>query len=151
MQTELFIAINFLIDTIFFFDILVNFRTTFLNEKTGDEVIKPSLIASNYLKTRFTIDFLSTVPFDLLGEVFAGGNVVVLKFFGLLKLIRVLRLGRIITFMNVRGNLKTVSFFYLIRKTLKLTKLIFFLVMYLHCVGCLWFIVAEGDKVTNPR
>jgi hypothetical protein len=42
----------------------------------------------------------------------------------MLKLLRVLRLGRIITYMNSTDEIKL---------SLKLLKVFFFLVMYLHC------------------
>ena len=61
--------INFIIDMFFFADILVNFRTTFMNPKTAEEVTTPYLIAMNYLKTRFTVDFLATIPFDYIGSL----------------------------------------------------------------------------------
>jgi hypothetical protein len=58
-----------LIDFAFFVDILVNFRTSFFNPLSGEEIFEPKEIASNYLKTRFIIDILATVPFDLIGSV----------------------------------------------------------------------------------
>ena len=58
---------NSFIDVFFFIDIIVNFRTTYINTKTAEEITTPNLIAFNYLKTRFVIDFLATIPFDLIG------------------------------------------------------------------------------------
>jgi len=56
--------INWIFDSIFFIDIIVNFRTSFTNTMTGDEVTDFKLIAKNYLKLRFWIDVLATIPFD---------------------------------------------------------------------------------------
>ena len=58
---------NSFIDIFFFIDIIVNFRTTYMNTKTAEEITAPQQIAMNYLKTRFIIDFLATIPFDLIG------------------------------------------------------------------------------------
>jgi hypothetical protein len=58
-------VINHLIDFIFGIDILINFRTTYQNNLTGDEVSEPKEIAKNYLMGRFWIDFFSTIPFEL--------------------------------------------------------------------------------------
>jgi hypothetical protein len=52
------------IDAIFAIDILINFRTTYFNPRTGDEVSDPKLIAKAYLQGRFWIDLLATIPFD---------------------------------------------------------------------------------------
>jgi hypothetical protein len=108
MRSSLFKVVNSIIDVIFLLDIFVNFRTTFINQRTGDEVFNLNKIAKKYLSTRFAIDALATVPFDTIGGIFMGDNVVGLQLFGVLKLVRVLRLGRIITYMNVKDDLKTV-------------------------------------------
>lgn len=55
------------IDLSFFIDIAINFRTTFISNKTGEEIYNPKLIAKRYvLGGRFLIDFLSSIPFDKL-------------------------------------------------------------------------------------
>lgn len=60
--------LNYIVDTIFFIDILVSFRTTYINERTGAEVRDVKMIMQYYLRGQFTIDLLATVPFDTLGE-----------------------------------------------------------------------------------
>lgn len=46
-------------------DILINFRTTFVNR--NDEVVShPGKIAVHYLKGWFIIDLVAAIPFDLL-------------------------------------------------------------------------------------
>jgi hypothetical protein len=138
-----FDILNAFIDVMFLFDILVNFRTTFLNVKTGEEVSNAYLICMEYLKTRFTIDILATIPFDTIGEmIFSKDQTFILQIFGLLKLVRVLRLSRIITFMNLKSDLKM---------SLKIFKIIFFLIIYLHCVGCCWYWIASLEADWIPR
>lgn len=66
--------INYVVDISFIVDILVNFRTTILDEDSG-EVIKDSLIiAKEYMKGRFTVDILSSLPFDYIAYVSAFNN-----------------------------------------------------------------------------
>ena len=48
----------------FALDIIISFRTTYVNPYTGDEVFDSFRIAKNYLFGRFLIDFLSTIPFE---------------------------------------------------------------------------------------
>jgi len=48
--TSPFSILNGLVDLIFFIDICISFRTTFLDERTGFEVRKTKLLAINYLK-----------------------------------------------------------------------------------------------------
>jgi len=59
-----FLILNTCIDLIFALDIFIQFRTTFYHPITGDEIKDLKVIKRNYLRGRFAIDFLSTVPFD---------------------------------------------------------------------------------------
>ena len=64
--------VNHSIDFMFMIDILISFRTTQVNSMTGDEIRNPSKIALNYLKGRFIIDILSTIPFDTIFKFYKG-------------------------------------------------------------------------------
>ena len=50
MKLPGFYVINSLIDFVFLLDILVNFRTTFYDIETGDEVFEASRTGKLYLK-----------------------------------------------------------------------------------------------------
>ena len=127
METIYFLILNLIIDITFLSDIVVNFRTAYLHEKTGDEISDPKKIAKKYIKTRFWIDLAASIPLDFMALLFfSSSNSNELQLISLLKLVRVLRLNRIITYMNTRDDIKL---------SLKLIKLIFFLILYLHCFG----------------
>ena len=136
-------VINILTDIMFFLDLLVNFRTTYTDSRTQKEIFDAKKIAIQYLKGRFWIDFIATVPIDYVVEPFLQGqnNSIALKMIGLLKLVRVLRLSRLITFMNLKDDIKM---------SLKLVKLIFFLVLYLHMIACLWFFIVKQNETWFP-
>lgn len=54
-----------MVDIMFVCDILINFRTTYVN--TNDEVVSnPKKIATHYLKGWFIIDLVAAIPFDAL-------------------------------------------------------------------------------------
>jgi hypothetical protein len=97
-----------IIDVCFGFDIILNFRTTFVNQKINTEITSAKKIAIEYsLRGRFFVDLLASIPFELfLNSKNNSNNSVKLKIFGLLKLIRLLRLGRIITYMKFRSSFK---------------------------------------------
>lgn len=101
---------EYFIDFCFLLDICFNFRTTYINSKTQTEVTDPKRIMINYVFFgRFTIDLLATVPFELFASIFSkgGGNEqTIFKIFGMLKLFRLFRIGRIITYMKFKSNLK---------------------------------------------
>jgi potassium voltage-gated channel Eag-related subfamily H protein 2 len=57
--------VDLLVDIMFIVDIIINFRTTFVND--NDEVVShPGKIAVHYFKGWFVIDLIAAVPFDLL-------------------------------------------------------------------------------------
>jgi len=129
MQTVWFEAINAAIDFVFMIDVVVNFRITYISKKTGEEEFGLKNIAINYLKGRFWIDILASMPFDVVTLFIISSNktqTMYFQAFGLLKLVRITRLSRIIMYLNLRDDIKI---------SLKLAKLIFFLILFLHLQG----------------
>ena len=127
---------NGILDGIFILDLILNFRTSFIHSQTGEEIFDPKLIAKNYLGGQFTIDFLSAIPFELAYDRLLGGAVggenenTFLSFIKSLKLFRVLRLNRLITYMNSTDDVK---------HSLRLLKLFFMILLIVHVEACIWF------------
>lgn len=116
---------NHIIDGIFAVDIILNFRTTLTLESTGIEITNPKQIAIHYLTGRFIVDIIATVPFDSILEGLAGKEVSgKLSLLSTLKIFRVLRLMKIISYLNASENTK---------HSLKIFKLLFYLIIYIHC------------------
>jgi hypothetical protein len=135
-----------LIDICFFLDILCNFFTTYINPLNNTLVYDLNRIARRYVfGTRFTIDLLASIPFDLLlpkPEVTDDGTEssnTQVKILGLLKMIRLLRLGRIITYMKLKQGLK-IGF--------RIFQLLFLLLLLVHWLGCIWYILVN-DNLKN--
>lgn len=136
-------VMNWLIDIMFIADIVINFRTSVVDPKTGEDIYNGSIIAGHYLSGKFWIDLLASIPFDIItiffSEVDSGSFT--FQLFGLLKLVRILRLSRLITYMNLQDDVKM---------SLRLGKLIFFLIIYIHCVGCVWFFIVKQNENWIP-
>jgi len=65
-------TINSMIDLVFILDIILNFRTTYIDLMSGEEILDPFLLAKKYLESmQFYIDVLSSVPLD---EMNGGGG-----------------------------------------------------------------------------
>lgn len=141
LESVAFIVINAIIDVCFAIDIFVVFRTTYVDPYDGKEVLDGKQIAKNYLAGRFWIDLLATIPFDTIGMLIFKDSAEGLQLFGILKLIRILRLSKIIAYMELKEDYKLF---------LKLVKLIFFLIMYLHLVGCTWYFIVDVSKEWIP-
>lgn len=142
VNTSETLLIDFLIDICFVADMIIVFRTSFINQE-GEEVVSALEIAKNYMKGRFTFDFLSVVPFDKLFAIFTKETSAAkqLQIFGILKLIRILRLNKIIMYMNVKKDTKA---------SIRVIKLMFFLLMYVHSVACFWHGIVTADNVWIP-
>ncbi|CDW74307.1 UNKNOWN [Stylonychia lemnae] len=95
-------AVVLTIDGIFFVDIIVQFRSSTVNILTGEEISDPNKVAIQYLTSfRFWLDLLSSIPFDKLG------NSKLLVIFGMLKIVRLSRIGKLIDSINIISQTKT--------------------------------------------
>jgi len=146
-----FTVANSFIDFIFLCDIMICFRTVYLDDK-GNEQSNSKLMALNYIKTSFIIDILATVPFDVIlstieqyriykQDIKKTGGVPWVDLLGIFKLGRLLRLNDIISFMKASDDVKS---------SLKLVKLIMFLIVYIHLFACNWWFMIKSDKVWIP-
>ena len=70
LELNIFFYLDSVIDFLFFIDILINFWYAYINQKTGEEIKDGKKIAWKYISTRFTIDVLSTIPFDNIVKFF---------------------------------------------------------------------------------
>lgn len=100
------------------------------------------------MQWRFWFDFLSIIPFELLYNWFspeategAQANTTTFKILNLLKLIRLLRLGRIITYLKFKQNVK-IGF--------RMVYLLFFLLLLVHWIACVWYILIEDSTWMPP-
>ncbi|XP_024084659.1 potassium voltage-gated channel subfamily H member 8 isoform X3 [Cimex lectularius] len=124
------------VESLFIVDIILNFRTTFVNRK-GEVVSKSSSIAINYLKGWFIVDLLAAIPFDLLyafdvysGEQAGHGQI------HLLKLTRLLRLARLLQKMDRYSQYSAMI----------LTLLMLSFTLVAHWLACIWFVIAEKER-----
>jgi hypothetical protein len=91
---------DYIIDSLFAIDIIINFRSPYIDSKTEDLIDDGTRIAKNYVYNgRFLIDLLASMPLEAV-SLFIPVSEENLKFLGMLKLIRLLRLGRMITYLK---------------------------------------------------
>jgi hypothetical protein len=137
------------IDICFGLDIVIAFRTTYVNSKTGFEVVKGRQIAWNYIITgRFFVDLAASIPFEDIYIVFSTAELTKtdetnLKLLGILKLVRLLRLGRIIRYMKFKQGVKV---------GIRMFQLLFFLLLLIHWIACSWyFIIRDRGSWVPPK
>ena len=104
-----------IIDVLFFVDIVVNFMTSYVHPRTQLDVTEPKRIIKNYIVGgRFWIDLLASIPFDLLivaeepdpNVPVEEDGIPISTVTGLLKMVRLLRLGRIISKFRMKSGFK---------------------------------------------
>ena len=66
-------SIDLIIDCLFLLDIIITFRTTIIDPRKNTEVLDTKKIAKTYIKGRFTVDVLATVPVDHLAMLINPG------------------------------------------------------------------------------
>uniref|UniRef100_A0AAQ5X0J4 Potassium voltage-gated channel, subfamily H (eag-related), member 5b n=1 Tax=Amphiprion ocellaris TaxID=80972 RepID=A0AAQ5X0J4_AMPOC len=153
------LVLDSVVDVIFLVDIVLNFHTTFVGP--GGEVISdPKLIRMNYLKTWFVIDLLSCLPYDIINafenvdEVSLASlvslsavrllqdNKGISSLFSSLKVVRLLRLGRVARKLD----------HYLEYGAAVLVLLVCVFGLVAHWLACIWYSIGDYeviDEATN--
>uniref|UniRef100_H2Z0V5 Potassium voltage-gated channel subfamily H member 2 n=1 Tax=Ciona savignyi TaxID=51511 RepID=H2Z0V5_CIOSA len=130
--TEPLNVIEFLVDIFFVIDILINFRTTYVNK--NDEVVsKPGKIAIHYFKGWFLIDLVAAVPFDLL---VANPSQQETTLIGLLKTARLLRLVRVARKLDRYSEFGAAVLFLLMCT----------FVLIAHWLACIWYAIGNMER-----
>lgn len=119
------VAIFVVIDMIFVVDLVLNFRTKIVNDLTGEGIEDPKLIAIKYIKKSFIVDLLSTIPFEYvlsyIFDIHYSTLVDNTSLLSMLKIFRIVRFTKVISYLNATETVKL---------SLKLAKLIFYLLIY---------------------
>jgi len=122
-------VIDNIMDFLFIADIFINFRTIVFEARTNEEIHDSKIIAKTYIfKGRFFVDLLASIPVELI-QIMVGDGISrnQLRIISLLKLTRLLRLGRIVTFIKFNKNFK---------HGLRVGILALYLILILHWFAC---------------
>ncbi|XP_060112229.1 potassium voltage-gated channel subfamily H member 6 [Heteronotia binoei] len=125
--------IDLIVDIMFIVDIIINFRTTYVN--VNDEVVShPAKIAIHYFKGWFLIDMVAAIPFDLL--IFHTGSDETTTLIGLLKTARLLRLVRVARKLD-RYSEYGAAVLFLLMCTFALIA---------HWLACIWYAIGNVER-----
>ncbi|XP_050098111.1 potassium voltage-gated channel subfamily H member 2 isoform X2 [Anopheles aquasalis] len=127
------VIIDLIVDVTFVVDILINFRTTFVNGQ--DEVVShPGRIAVHYLSGWFLIDLVAAIPFDLL--LVGSDTDETTTLIGLLKTARLLRLVRVARKID-RYSEYGAAVLVLLMATFALIA---------HWLACIWYAIGNAER-----
>ncbi|KAM8967649.1 voltage-gated inwardly rectifying potassium channel KCNH2 isoform 2-T2 [Pelodytes ibericus] len=125
-------VVDLMVDIMFIIDILINFRTTYVN--SNEEVVShPGKIAIHYFKGWFLIDMVAAIPFDLL--IFGSGSEETTTLIGLLKTARLLRLVRVARKLD-RYSEYGAAVLFLLMCTFALIA---------HWLACIWYAIGNME------
>ncbi|CAG9762934.1 unnamed protein product [Ceutorhynchus assimilis] len=127
------LVVDSIVDVIFFIDIVLNFHTTFVGPG-GEVVSDPKVIRMNYLKSWFIIDLLSCLPYDVF-NAFDHDEDGIGSLFSALKVVRLLRLGRVVRKLDR----------YLEYGAAMLILLLCFYMLVAHWLACIWYSIGRSD------
>jgi len=138
IDSETIALVDALVDLIFLIDVIITFRTTYLDTDLGCEETDTHKIASSYLRGSFAIDFASSVPFgSFIPDSFPNLKSV-FNLLGLLKLLRIQRLSSAVTTSNLPQGTKVY---------LKILMMGFELLVVMHVLGTIWFfLVVKSER-----
>ncbi|XP_069805943.1 voltage-gated delayed rectifier potassium channel KCNH5 isoform X2 [Dendropsophus ebraccatus] len=133
------LVLDSVVDVIFLVDIVLNFHTTFVGP--GGEVISdPKLIRMNYLKTWFVIDLLSCLPYDII-NAFENVDEGISSLFSSLKVVRLLRLGRVARKLD----------HYLEYGAAVLVLLVCVFGLVAHWLACIWYSIGDYEVIDEAN
>ncbi|XP_044271145.1 potassium voltage-gated channel subfamily H member 8 isoform X2 [Tribolium madens] len=127
------VIMDVIVEALFFIDILLNFRTTYVNRK-GEVVSNWKAISLNYLRTWFIVDMLAALPFDLLYALYGEEKSSPFRPH-LIKLTRLLRLARLLQKMDRYSQYSAMI----------LTLLMLSFTLVAHWLACIWYVIAEKE------
>ncbi|XP_074653095.1 voltage-gated delayed rectifier potassium channel KCNH1-like [Tubulanus polymorphus] len=127
------LVVDSIVDVVFFIDIILNFHTTFVGP-AGEVVSDPKIIRMNYLKSWFVVDLLSCLPYDVF-NAFQHLNEHISSLFSALKVVRLLRLGRVVRKLD----------HYLEYGAAVLVLLICLFCLIAHWLACVWYSIGREE------
>jgi CRP-like cAMP-binding protein len=132
------IVFDIIVDVLFTADLLINFRTAFV-DSDGALVTIPQQITHKYLRGWFCIDFVSVFPFDHIVEAAANGGKNA-RAFKLVRIVRLARFFKLVKMLKVGTVVEHIEDFFGVSPiVLKCMSLIARLIVLAHLLGCFWY------------
>jgi hypothetical protein len=138
-------ALDIMLDLFFLADVVLNFRTGYIDSKTKVVVFNPRDVARRYVSGWFFVDLISSLPVSLIsmGDTLLEDFIVV-KLLRILKLFRLFRLIR----LEVLKELEYKGIFP--PGFIRLTKFLIIFLFSLHLITCFfWMVPGESEDAPS--
>ena len=130
-----FLAGEVIISIVYFIDILVSFRTTYIDSITLEEVSESMKIVREYLFSfKIIVDILAALPLEFVSPS-------TISFLRLLKIYKIFKLSNMVSIMKIPQTLKLI---------LKFIILMLFLLVSIHFSACCFYVIISLDDSWIP-
>ncbi len=119
-----------------FTDIVIKFSTPI--KVNREYVLDRKLIAVNYFKSYFFLDFISAIPFYLLFHIFSSSGEITTSL-GVISLLRMLRVFRLIDFVKKLQDPRIFN-----HPLLRFGFFLFWILLFAHWVACGWLLLGTN-------
>lgn len=157
MYDKEWMSMNLLMDTIFMLDIIINFRTAYINPFTEEVELSNKCIVKHYLSGWFILDFLSSFPLDYIvmgpsGADVSAENLIMARTVKILRMARLLSLLRIFRFVRLMRYVQKLEEIIVSSRTdsrsiqfegrmITFLNLLFVIAVFSHWNGCIQYFV----------
>lgn len=146
-----FFPVNMVLDVFFLMDIVINFRTGYIDHEHSTVVFNERAIAKEYLRTWFLIDVISLLPIDYCLTALLIGNYsslraskIIIKLLRWPKMIKILRVSRAVRYLTRWRERYGINV-----TVLRIVKLAILLFFFVHWDACIMFVIQ--DTMDFPR
>jgi len=140
------------IDIFFLLDIVLNFRTTYIDDDYKEEVNDPQKIVEHYVRGELLVDIASSIPLQLIALATAGdkglskgSTLRFLKLARIIKLARALKAGQLFKKLQRNVNANPAVF-----RMIKFVVAFLFLIHLVTC-GYRWILESETHGAMTPE
>jgi len=142
-QIDALFFLNRIIDIFFLKDMVMNFFLSYWEESvvgaSGMWVKDLKKIQVKYLRSWFWIDFISILPYDILGFMNASGSVSKLKIIKVIRVLRLLKMVRVLKASRIFKRLENeISISFSLQSLIKFSMMVLFGG---HWLACVWVMV----------
>ena len=140
-----FIVVNLTIDCFLMLDILLNFRTGFVDKYDQLHIIAdPKAIRNRYLRTWFLLDLVSSFPLEAFVPLFANDDDTYTELVKVLRIFRFVRAIKILRVLRIIRALKGMTHRIFARQSAMICKCIrclTYMLLTAHYFACFWYAV----------
>ncbi|CAE7532795.1 KCNH6, partial [Symbiodinium pilosum] len=151
IELDALFVLTMLVDFVFVVDMVLQFVTMYprTTARGLEWELRPQKIAKNYLRTWFFLDFVTLIPFDMIGLTSGTDSLKDLRSIKVIRVLRLLKLMRLLRSSRLTHRLEIpLSIPY---QQVALFRFLLILVLACHWLACVWAMTLKIVEDTFPQ